>query len=126
MLKGVGIDIVEIGRISRMVETYGDLFLCKVFTEKEIFWCRQKAVPAIHFAGRWAAKEAFYKALPDQLQPFSSWKSIEILPEEGNSKPRIIICEDKLLIKMQSQSVKQVHLSISHEKSVCTAIVIIE
>lgn len=126
MLKGIGIDIVEIGRIARMIETYGDVFLCKVFTEKEIAWCNAKAVPHNHFAGRWAAKEAFYKALPQSCQPHSFWKSIEIMPVEHGNKPAITICTEELKKALEYEAAQTIHVSISHEKSICTAIVIIE
>ncbi|HON09655.1 MAG: holo-ACP synthase [Fibrobacter sp.] len=126
MIRGVGIDVVEIGRIERMIGKYGDQFLCKVFTKGEIEYCNKMAFPSVHFAGRWAAKEAFYKALQAQFQQYSTWKSIEILPVEGERRPRIIICEPALKKIFKDEGVCSVHVSISHERSICTAIVIIE
>lgn len=80
MVLGLGIDIVEIGRMEQMISKYDMQFLQKVFTAEEIVWGKTKAFPPLHFAGRWAVKEAFYKALPSVCQSLSGWKSIQVLP----------------------------------------------
>jgi phosphopantetheine--protein transferase-like protein len=126
MIKGMGIDIVDIKRIAQLIEKYGEQFLKKVFTQKEIAWCDEKAMPAVHFAGRWAAKEAFYKALPDICQPHSFWKSIEILPTQTNNRPVITICAEELDLVLKENGISFCHLSISHEHEICTAMVIME
>ncbi|MFP4012891.1 MAG: holo-ACP synthase [Chitinispirillaceae bacterium] len=126
MFRGVGIDIVDIDRISKMVENYGHQFLEKIYTLSEIEWCSRKAFSATHYAGRWAAKEAFYKALPDHLQPLSGWKSIQVLPNADGRRPIIDVCDDGLKGELQREFIHMFHLSISHEKSHCAAIVILE
>jgi len=63
MVIGTGIDIVNIDRIERLMARWGDLFLGRVFTEKEIIYCRKRTRPPECFATRFAAKEAFLKAL---------------------------------------------------------------
>ncbi|NLG19521.1 MAG: holo-ACP synthase [Fibrobacter sp.] len=126
MIKGIGTDVVEIQRIEKMISNYGDLFLKKVFTEQEMAFCNRMAFPAPHFAGRWAAKEAFYKALPVSCQQHSFWKSIEIIPGEDGRKPVVRIIDEKLKEVLKGESVSSVHVSISHERSICTAVVIIE
>jgi holo-[acyl-carrier protein] synthase len=65
MIAGVGIDIVSISRIERLIRLYGDRFLGKVFTERERDEGLRKAVQAPFFAARFAAREAFYKAIVD-------------------------------------------------------------
>ncbi|TMD51802.1 MAG: holo-[acyl-carrier-protein] synthase, partial [Chloroflexi bacterium] len=60
---GLGLDATDIGRISDTIERYGERFLKRIFTEGEIAYCLRRRVPAIHFAGRFAAKEATMKAL---------------------------------------------------------------
>jgi holo-[acyl-carrier protein] synthase len=126
MVHGIGIDIVEIKRISALIDKYSDAFLSKVFTPLEIELCSPMAMPAIHFSGRWAAKEAFYKALPDQLQPHSTWKSIEILNSIQSRRPVIRICDEKLKQMLDAQNISRIHISISHERSFCTAFVVLE
>ena len=63
MISGMGIDLVEIARIDKIISRWGDLFVRKVFAEEEISYCRKHVLPAMHFAARFAAKEACLKAL---------------------------------------------------------------
>jgi holo-[acyl-carrier protein] synthase len=125
MVKGIGIDIVNIDRIERLVERYKSVFLNKVFTNSEIEWCSQKARPSMHYAGRWAAKEAFYKALSSQCQKKSMWKSIEVLAD-ASRKPYIHVRDDELKQLLSNEAITQIYISISHEMAVCTAMVVLE
>lgn len=126
MVRGIGIDVVEIVRIQKLVEKYGQQFLGKVFTDAEVAYCNAKAHPAIHFAGRWAVKEAFYKALPAAIQPIAAWKSIETLPAPTSGKPEITILTPDILEFFKFENIKSWQVSVSHERSVCTAIVLLE
>lgn len=126
MIKGIGTDIVSIGRIHRMIEKYGNQFLNKIFTQNEIIYCREKAVPAVHLSGRWAAKESFYKALPFDCQKISGWRSIEIIPEGTSNRPLIKVIDAELSSKMYECEITNINLSISHEKEFCVAMVILE
>ena len=125
MIKGIGIDVVDISRIERLVQKYKNNFLKKVYTHSEIEYCKKMARPAIHYAGRWAAKEAFYKALPLSCQKSSTWKSIEIITDE-RGKPVITICSDTLQKLLKKEGITMCHVSISHEKKYCMACVILE
>ena len=69
MIFGTGIDIVNIERIEHVMSRWGDLFLDRVFTEKEIFWCQRRARPSECFAVFFAAKEAFLKAIGTGIIP---------------------------------------------------------
>lgn len=126
VIHGVGIDIVEITRIKKLIDRYRHHFLQKVYTDREIEFCSGKAFPEIHFAGRWAAKEAFYKALPTALQRSSSWKSVEIVTGDASGRPEIHICSQVLVELFERESIQRIFLSISHERSVCTAVVLFE
>ena len=59
----VGTDIVEVRRIEKLVSTKSDTFLPHIYTEPEIEYCSQKQQPSIHFAGKYAGKEAIKKAI---------------------------------------------------------------
>lgn len=120
MIMGTGIDIVKISRISSMVEKYGDVFTKKVFSASEIKYCETKANPGLHYAGRWAVKEAFYKALPSKCQLVSFWKSIEILSSE-DGKPEVKIITPELKTALEEASITSVFVSISHEKEFAIA-----
>ena len=61
MIIGVGIDIVDAGRISALLNKHGERFQQRVFTREEILYCRRMRDPSLHFSARFAAKEAAYK-----------------------------------------------------------------
>src|SRR6202158_4327118 len=74
---GLGLDATEIDRIATTIERYGDRFLQRVFTDGEIAYCARRRVPAIHFAGRFAAKEAGMKALGTGHSQNVLWRDVE-------------------------------------------------
>jgi len=78
MIVGTGIDIVNIDRIERLMTRWGTLFLGRVFTESEIIWCQQRGRPQECFATRFAAKEAFLKAIGWGLRNGIQWTDIEV------------------------------------------------
>jgi len=109
---GTGIDIIEIQRIRSAVKTWGDRFLARVLNPEEIAYALSHAVPCQHYAGRFAAKEAIYKALGDRDL---SWKDITII-NSPEGKPE---CHIKGLKH-------KVHLSISHSKFYAVASAVVE
>jgi holo-[acyl-carrier protein] synthase len=113
MIAGTGIDIVNIKRIKKSLSTYGEKFLQKILSDKEI-----EAIPAVKkeefIAGRFAAKEALVKASGISF----NFNSITIL-NDSDGKPYI----DKLPDKIKN---KKIHLSISHDSDYAAAFVIIE
>lgn len=115
-MKGIGTDIIEIDRIRKSIDSYGDHFLNKLFTEKEIAYCNSKKDPAIHFAARFCAKEAVVKALGTGFGKYIAWKDIEI-EKDPLGKPSI------LLSSKVASSFKNpiLFLSISHCKQYATA-----
>ena len=83
---GLGNDIAEVRRIAALINRLGSRFLTRSFTPAEIADADGKARPAIHFAGKWAAKEAVYKALNLRWNRPFSWKEIEVLsPARGGT-----------------------------------------
>ena len=80
---GIGLDATEIDRIADAIERYGERFLARVFTEGEIAYCTQRRVAAIHFAGRFAAKEAAMKALGTDHSRCVLWRDIEVVRHGG-------------------------------------------
>lgn len=116
-IKGIGSDIVEVSRIKRLTETYGKRFSKRVFTKGETAYCESKEHPEVHFAGRFAAKEAIVKAVYqsgyNEVIPFSD---IEIL-NDTEGRPMV-----SLLIHIQGTCM----VTISHEKSMAIAFAILE
>jgi holo-[acyl-carrier protein] synthase len=88
---GIGTDIVECLRIGRMIERHGELFLTRVFTEREIRYCQARKRTTEHFAGRWAAKEAVRKCLGTDWSRGLAWTDLEIRTDPGG-KPRVLVC----------------------------------
>lgn len=85
MIVGIGVDIIEVDRIQKSIENFGDKFLERVFTQGEIEYCEKKNVQKFQsYAGKFAAKEAIFKAVSNQLtnKYDIEWKDIEILNDE--------------------------------------------
>jgi holo-[acyl-carrier protein] synthase len=80
---GLGLDATDIGRIADTIERYGERFLKRIFTENEIAYCMRRRVPAIHFAGRFAAKEAAMKALGTGFSQGVVWRDVEVVRRGG-------------------------------------------
>ena len=80
---GLGLDATDIDRIAATIERYGDRFLQRIFTAGEIAYCTRRRVPAIHFAGRFAAKEAAMKALGTGHSRGVLWRDVEVIRHGG-------------------------------------------
>jgi len=87
---GIGSDIVECVRIRQMIETHGELFLRRVYTDREIRYCQSRRYAAEHFAGRWAAKEAVLKAFGTGWRRGISWRDIEVR-NDPSGRPTIAV-----------------------------------
>jgi len=117
-----GTDIIEINRIKESIEKLGDAFKNKIYTEREIQYCENKNnVKYQHYAGRFAAKEAIFKAVSELLDDKFEilWKDAEILNDK-QGKPRVIFKSEKL-----NKKIENVDISISHCKEYATANVVI-
>jgi holo-[acyl-carrier protein] synthase len=80
---GLGFDATEIPRIAATIERYGDRFTQRIFTAGEIAYCMRRREPAIHFAGRFASKEAAMKALGTGHSQGVLWRDIEVVRQPG-------------------------------------------
>ena len=120
MAISTGIDIVNVERIRKIIEDKKVSFLQRVFSENEIQYCERKINKYQHYAARFAAKEAFLKALP-QSSTHLALKDIEVQKEFD--APSIRIKEQR---KKNITMPKSIALSISHEKEFAVAIVILE
>lgn len=85
---GLGIDATDIPRIAATIERYGNRFIQRIFTEGEIAYCLRRRVPSIHFAGRFAAKEAAMKALGTGHTQNVLWQNVEVVRHGG--PPRLL------------------------------------
>jgi holo-[acyl-carrier protein] synthase len=85
---GLGIDATDIPRIASTIERYGERFIQRIFTHGEIAYCMRRRVPAIHFAGRFSAKEAAMKALGTGHTQNVLWRDVEVVRHGG--PPRLL------------------------------------
>jgi holo-[acyl-carrier protein] synthase len=121
MILGLGIDIIEIARIKQSIEKYGDRFLDKVFTKGEINYCNKKFNKYQHYAARFAAKEAVYKALASGWKEGLRWKDIEI-QNDPTGMP-VVKPGGKLQSFLANDT--QLRISISHSENYVTSVAII-
>jgi holo-[acyl-carrier protein] synthase len=124
MILGTGIDIVNIERIEGMMARWGNLFLGRLFTEKEIVWCQQRTRPPECFATRFAAKEAFLKAIGSGLRNGIQWKDIEV-ENDSFGKP-LFSFHRKAKEILGTQRIQKALLTLSHERPFAVAHVILE
>jgi holo-[acyl-carrier protein] synthase len=85
---GIGIDVVEVARIGSAIARHGDVFLDKVFTSDERKYCDSRKVPVIHYAARFAAKEAVSKALGTGIGGNAGLHDLEVV-HDSNGAPKI-------------------------------------
>lgn len=113
-----GTDIIEIERVEKSIKNIGDKFINRIFTEKEIAYCEGKKKQKYqHYAARFAAKEATYKALSEYLSNKEwNWKSFEIINNENN-KPEIFV-------HLELPEMKKIDISISHCREYAVANVV--
>jgi len=80
---GLGLDATDIPRIAQTIERYGDRFIRRIFTDGETAYCNRRREPAIHFAGRFAVKEAAMKALGTGHSHGVLWRDVEVVRRGG-------------------------------------------
>jgi len=124
MIQGIGIDLVENERIEKIINKWGHKFLQRVFSEGEINYCGRHIQASIHYGARFAAKEAFLKALGTGLGRGVKLLEIEVVHDD-QGKPDLSLHGEANLQIVQRQ-IKRIHLSLTHTKNYATAIVILE
>lgn len=124
MILGTGIDIIEIYRMKDAVKKWGDSFLTKIFTPREIAYSSNRRFSSQHFAARFAAKEAVVKAFGEPNKHPIRWTDIEVL-NDSEGKPVIEFHNDALKLK-KKKKVGDVMVSMSHSEKYAIANVILE
>ncbi|HLD36594.1 MAG TPA: holo-ACP synthase [Planctomycetota bacterium] len=129
MIIGIGIDLVEVKRVKALLNKPN---LGRIFTAQEIKYCRSKANPAESFAARFAAKEAFLKAIGTGWGTAQSpnWNEIEVVAHPVSRIPHPKAVPLQLSGKAQKIAgrlgVKHTQLSLTHTKDYAVAVVILE
>lgn len=123
MIAGIGIDIVEIARIDTLLNKHGMRFLQRILTPDEIAFCTGRHDAASCIAGRFAAKEATYKALSSGRASGIAFK--DIMVDTDGDVPRLILA-GKAHIRASRMGISGSHVSISHDHGCAVAVVILE
>jgi holo-[acyl-carrier protein] synthase len=122
VILGVGVDLAAVARMGAAIARHDGRFEAKVFTDAERAYCRARAAPALHYAARFAAKEAAVKACaPLRGQ---DWHSVEVVAA-ADGAPRLVL-HDAALTAAQAIGVKRLHLSLSHDGGTAVALVVAE
>ena len=123
MITGIGTDIVEVERIAEKISKEQG-FRELVFSSGEISYCESAANKYQHYAARFAAKEAFFKAIGTGWATGTAFNEIEIIHDE-KEKP-LLVLRGETAATLQQKGIGHICVSLSHVKTMATAVVIIE
>ncbi len=124
MIYGIGVDLVMVSRMKGVLERWGDRFVTRVFSQAEREICVVRAFPPSCFALRFAAKEAFSKALGLGMRKGLTWRDIEVF-HHSSGRPGLRV-HGKASQICRQQGITRMHLSLSDEGDYGTAMVILE
>jgi holo-[acyl-carrier protein] synthase len=123
LIFGVGTDIIEVRRVEEKLLRTGGL-KTKLFTDKEIAYCDSKHRPALHYAARFAAKEAFLKAMGTGWSGGHKFSEIEVV-NNALGKPELFV-HGKVSEFCASHGITGMEVSLSHIKELAKAVVVLE
>ena len=124
MIFGIGTDIVEVARIEASIQQFGDDFAKRILAESELASYLESHIKARFLAKRFAAKEAFSKALGTGLRAPATFQNIAV-SHDDLGKPLLVLAPE-LQALLQSKNITQMHISISDEKNLAAAFVVLE
>jgi holo-[acyl-carrier protein] synthase len=124
MIFGIGTDIVEVARIEASIQQFGDDFAKRILAEGELASYLESHIKARFLSKRFAAKEAFSKALGTGLRAPATFQNIAV-SHDYLGKPLLVLAPE-LQALLQSKNITQMHLSISDEKNLAAAFVVLE
>jgi len=124
LIQGIGIDILKIERIKEAINKGGERFVRRVFTNLEINYCNKKRLKYQHFAVRFAAKEAVFKAFGTGWQKGFRWVDVETLNDKLG-KPMINLF-GKTKELAEKMKIKRIHVSLAHSANYAIAQIVFE
>ncbi len=123
MIYGIGIDNIEVNRVKKQLDEDNG-FKEKIFTLNEIKYCESKANRSFNYAARFAAKEAFFKALGTGWRDGMAFNEIEVNNDDLGTPEILLYGKTKTYV--EQKKLKNIQVSLSHIKEFATAFVIIE
>jgi len=124
MIVGVGVDVVDLERIREALSRTGERFVRRVYTEAEAEYCRRHRDPVPHFAARFAAKEALFKAIRTGWSQGVRWRDVEVARARG--RPPELVLRGEALRHSTVLGTRTVHCTLSHSAASAVAVVILE
>jgi len=118
-LVGIGIDVVEVSSIRSSMDEFGVKFLARIFTERERDYCERQKMPEMHYAARFAAKEAISKAFWTGIGKDVSWLDMEII-KKSSGEPEVQL-SGAAALKAKEVKAGQVMVSLTHSKDYAAA-----
>lgn len=109
---GIGIDVVEVERIGSSMAEFGERFATRIFTERERAYCDAQKRPEIHYAARFAAKEAVAKAFGTGIGKELGWLDMEIVRKESGEPALVLTGSGKAFA--DANGIAEVKISLSH------------
>ena len=122
-LIGIGLDLCEVERMRDLMARHEGRFELRTFTEGERAYCTKNIDPAMHYAARFAAKEAVAKALGTGFADGVGWSDIEVI-RAINGQPSIQL-HGSTAQRAKELGAKQIHLTLTHTKDTAAASVVI-
>lgn len=116
---GIGIDVVEVARIAESIDEFGDKFLDRIFTAGERSYCASQKRPELHFAARFAVKEAVAKAFGTGIGKELSWLDMEVRRAESGEPSIFLSGHGEIFSKQHKIAV--VKISLTHAKHYAAA-----
>jgi holo-[acyl-carrier protein] synthase len=124
MIYGIGTDLIEIGRVEKVLKRFGDRFARRILCEPELRRFRAHKQPVAYLAKRFAAKEAFTKALGTGIHAPANWHGVWVVNLKSG-KPQLEFSDDLQKLLKQRQ-IRRSHLTLTDEREIASATVILE
>ena len=116
---GIGIDVVEVARIASAIQRHGEPFLARVFTAGERAYCESGKIPALHFAARFAAKEAVVKALGTGIGEHAAWLDLDVTRDPSGA-PQVVLSGAAAAFA-RDHGITEIKISLTHARDYAAA-----
>jgi len=119
MIFGIGIDVVEVSRIRSSMDEFGEAFATRIFTESERAYCESQKRPELHYAARFAAKEAVAKAFGTGIGKDLAWLDMEIVRRDSGEPELVLSGAGRRFAK--THSIREIKISLTHARHYAAA-----